>query len=442
MHFLRKPPLAAMAVLAATVPAGVMGSVNFDGGNVAELIREVKQEVERNSSEVRQTAEKAMAESKKSGEVSQETKALADKLLIQQNTLSEGFQKIQAALDTGLKDHAEQMLELEQKLSANGGGKDRASQSFGHVLANHEDVRAFASAGSKGTTRIEVSHAITSAGASAGELIYSDRETGLISLPRRETMIRDLLTVGRTSSNLVEYMKQLSRSLNAAPTAETTQKPESDLTYEKAEAAVRTIAHWIAVSRQAMDDAAQLETEIDTELRYGLELAEDVQLLTGDGTGENLSGLITNATAYDGAREANIANATMIDRLRVALLEASLALYPADGIVLHPADWMYIETSKDGDNRYIFANPLQMAGPVLWGRRVAPTLAMAEDKFLTGAFRMAGTIYDRMETEVLLSSEDRDNFVKNMLTVRAEKRLAFAVKRPAALIYGDFGNIA
>jgi HK97 family phage major capsid protein len=58
-----------------------------------------------------------------------------------------------------------------------------------------------------------------------------------------------------------------------------------------------------------------------------------------------------------------------------------------------------------------------------------------------GAFRMAGTIYDRMQTEVLISSEDRDNFVKNMLTVRAEKRLAFAVKRPAALIYGDLGLI-
>ena len=124
------------------------------------------------------------------------------------------------------------------------------------------------------------------------------------------------------------------------------------------------------------------------------------------------------------------------------MLEASLALYPADGIVLHPADWMVIETTKDADNRYIFANPLAMAGPVLWGRRVVPTLSMTEDKFLVGAFRTAATVYDRMDTEVLISSEDRDNFVKNMLTVRAERRLALAVKRSAALIYGDFGLIA
>lgn len=111
-------------------------------------------------------------------------------------------------------------------------------------------------------------------------------------------------------------------------------------------------------------------------------------------------------------------------------------------MVLNEIDWALIETAKDSENRYIFANPLQLAGPVLWGRPVVPTTEIDEDKFLVGAFRAAATIYDRMDTEVLISSEDRDNFVKNMLTVRAEKRLALAIKRAAALIYGDFGRVA
>ncbi|RYE64054.1 MAG: phage major capsid protein, partial [Oxalobacteraceae bacterium] len=133
-------------------------------------------------------------------------------------------------------------------------------------------------------------------------------------------------------------------------------------------------------------------------------------------------------------------NPTKIDILRLALLQASLAEYSADGIVLNPIDWADIELTKDGEQRYIFANVIQMAGPQLWGRPVVATQAMDQDEFLTGAFRMAAKIWDRMDTEVLISSEDRDNFIKNMLTVRAEKRLALAVKRRAALVTGDFSE--
>lgn len=129
---------------------------------------------------------------------------------------------------------------------------------------------------------------------------------------------------------------------------------------------VRTIAHFVHVSRQAMEDAAQLQTEIDTELRYGLALTEELQILKGDGTGENLTGLVTEATAYSAAF--SVSGETMIDTLRLALLQASLAEYPADGIVLHPTDWARIELTKDGESRYIFANVVQMAGPQLWGR--------------------------------------------------------------------------
>jgi HK97 family phage major capsid protein len=182
-----------------------------------------------------------------------------------------------------------------------------------------------------------------------------------------------------------------------------------------------------------------LAGEIDNELTYGLDLVEELQILKGDGTGQNLEGLVTAATAYSPAF--TLSGSTMIDDLRLAILQASLSEYMADGIVLNPIDWARIELMKDGEQRYIFANVIQMAGPQLWGKPVVATNAMDEDEFLVGAFRMAATIWDRMETEFLLSSEDRDNFIKNMLTARAEKRLALGIKRPAALVAGDFGNV-
>jgi len=233
-------------------------------------------------------------------------------------------------------------------------------------------------------------------------------------------------------------VKMITRTNNAKVVSEGVQKPESNYVYQRGDAPVRTIAHWVQVARQAMDDAAQLQTEIDTELRYGLEYAEELELLKGDGTGEHLEGLVTAADNY--SAPISVSGATMIDTLRIAILQASLAEYSADGIVLHPSDWARIELLKDGEDRYLWANPRSVNAPGLWGLPVVVTQAMDEDEFLVGAFRMSATIYDRMDAEVLISSEDRDNFVKNMLTVRAEKRLALAVKRPSALVTGDFGN--
>ena len=430
-------PRLAVAALMASVPAAVIGSPRAEApaGNLEKLLGEVKQEIARIGGDAAKTAEEAQKEIKQLGALSEETKQRVDKVLTDQGNL----QQAQAKLEGRLEAAEAQNLALEQALASRGGARQgERRQSLGEAIVSAESLKTFVANGARGSLSIEVKNAITSAGGSAGTLIAPDRREEVVGLPRQQLRIRDLLSQGSTTSNLVEYMKQLSRVINAAPVAEGGMKPESDLTYEKAEAAVRTIAHWVHVSRQAMDDAAQLQSEIDTELRYGLDFVEDAQLLAGDGTGENLSGLITNATAYSGAAEAKIASPTRIDKLRVALLEASLALYPADGMVLHPEDWMVIETTKDAENRYIFANPTGVAGPVLWGRSVVPTLAMTVDEFLVGAFKMAATIYDRMETEVLISSEDRDNFVKNMLTVRAEKRLALAVKRPKALIHGNF----
>jgi HK97 family phage major capsid protein len=67
---------------------------------------------------------------------------------------------------------------------------------------------------------------------------------------------------------------------------------------------------------------------------------------------------------------------------------------------------------------------------------------MPVDKFPIGDFRRAATLYDRQEATVALSTEDGDNFVRDLVTIRAESRLGLAVKNGAALSFGDFGNVA
>ncbi|ECI3334359.1 phage major capsid protein, partial [Salmonella enterica subsp. diarizonae] len=200
-------------------------------------------------------------------------------------------------------------------------------------------------------------------------------------------------------------------------------------------APVRTIAHTFKASRQILDDAKGLASYIDARARYGLRFKEELQLLSGDGTGANILGIIPQASTF--SPKVTLASATAIDRMRLAILQAVLAEYPASGFVLNPIDWAAIELTKDGEGRYIIAQPVNGSVARLWGLPVVETQAMTQNNFLTGAFSMAAQIFDRMEIEVLLSTENEDDFVKNMVTIRAEERLAMTVYRPEAFVTGQ-----
>lgn len=218
--------------------------------------------------------------------------------------------------------------------------------------------------------------------------------------------------------------------------AELALKPESNYGWELAQTKVQTIAHWIGASRQALDDSGQLRTLVDGELRYGLALREELQLLLGDGVGTNLLGLVPQATAYDPTGEA--ANASKFDVLLNAIAQAERADLPATGVVVNSTDWLRLQGLKDSEGRYIGSGPMGTTMPTAWGLDVVPSASMPVGKFLAGNFNNAATLYDRMTPVVLLSTEDRDNFVRNAVTILAEERVALAVRQPRALIYGDY----
>jgi HK97 family phage major capsid protein len=383
--------------------------------------------------EVKKIAEKTETEMKALGTVTGETKEAADKALLKMNTLDE------------------RMSALEQKSDRRGGDAgEREFKSIGQRFIESDEVKAMLEQGDRFKGRVElevktITSASTSGASTTTGLVVADRQ-GLITLPNRPLMVRDLLMPGRTNSGSVEYPKESGFTNNAATVAENpgSAKPQSDITYTLVNTPVRTIAHFIKASKQIMADAPQLQSQIDGRLRYGLSYAEDLQLLLGDGTGTNLLGLMPQASAYSAATTgvAEATGVTKIDRLRLAMLQATLALYPSTGTVLNPADWAAIELTKDSQGRYIFANPTGMVGPVLWGKPVVESLAMTANLFLTGAFKMAAQIFDREDASVMLSTEDQDNFVKNMVTILAEERLALAVYRPPALIKGNFTGAA
>lgn len=374
---------------------------------------------------------KAHAEqAKKDANLTAETRIKVDELLLKQGEL-------QANLN-----HAQQAL---AKLEANGAGGDVQHESFGRKFVNSESFKTFASATSpRGRIDMTFHAAITSVttdtDGAAGDLLQPGRVAGVVAPPDRRLTVRDLITPGQMDQNVMEYVKETGFTNNAGMVAETNKKPESTLKFDMVSTTAKVIAHYVKASRQILSDVSQLASYIDGRLRYGLALKEEQQLLNGDGVGQNLLGIIPQAAAYAAPFDPP-GTETGIDMIRLAMLQAQLAEYPTTGIVMNPIDWARIELLKDTTGRYIIGNPQGTIGATLWNVPVVATQAITVDKFLTGAFKLGAQVFDRWQSRVEVATENEDDFVKNMVTILCEERLAFAVYRPEAFVYGDFGNV-
>lgn len=259
---------------------------------------------------------------------------------------------------------------------------------------------------------------------------------------RQELRIRDLLTSIPVSGQNYSYFKELLHTRGAAPVAEGALKPTSNVTFETVTDRVKKIAVWMPVTDEALDDVPQLLGYIQELLRYDLKLEEEAQILKGDGTGENLNGLMTQATTYDAALTK--AGDTAIDIVRRAIYQArKQSKLSADGVVMTELDWMNIELQKDGQNRYLFANLQGLVTPILWGRPVITSDSMDEGdadaggEFLVANFARAAILFDRMSFLFKMGMVN-DQFIKNERALLVEERLGLGVRRREALVKGQF----
>lgn len=368
------------------------------------------------------TMETINGQMKESGTVSTEVKSQADKLAEDYNALYDRVQEIE---QKGVKFHEEtQGFDL--------GAEFTKSEQYQMLVE-----------GKQGQARMEVKTAIINATGQNQPLVPADRTAGIISEPNRLLRIRDVLAATGTNSNLIEFAKENVFTNNAGPQVvgspeafENVTKPESAITFTLATEAVQTIAHWIPASKQVISDSAQLQGYISGRLIYGLKLKEETQLLAGTGSNGELNGLITQATAYT-VQSPQLTNE--LDIIREAIKQAQLSEYFPTNIVLNPQDWYDIDVRKVGsaDDRYVVGNPREMSAPRLWGLPVILSNSITAGTFLLGAFDMGAEIKDRQQSTVEVSRENSDNFVKNMITILAEERIALVVYRPAAFITGS-----
>ena len=324
------------------------------------------------------------------------------------------------------------------------------AKSLGAEFVDSEEFKAFAANphGTGEAFRLEQKDIHTASAPTVTNLGFGmTQRDPMVQYAHRSQRVRSLFPARQTTANLIEFYKVTGLTNNAAPVAERdgsdfAAKPQSGITFAADQAAVRTIAHWEAAHRNVLADEPQLRGIIDNELLYGLRLQEDYQILQGDGTDENLLGILntpdTQEYAWSDGPETSDNRA---DAVRRAITKGILAYYEMTGVVLNPLDWEDIELTKDADERYLVTVGVAIgAEQRLWRLPVTDTPAMPEGTFLTGAFGLGAQLYDREAPNVRMADQHEDFFTRNAVVILAEQRLALATKRPESFVVGTFDN--
>jgi hypothetical protein len=209
-------------------------------------------------------------------------------------------------------------------------------------------------------------------------------------------------------------------------------KPKSELTIVPVTYPIATIAHIMYVHRNTLNDEPRLRGILDRDMIDGVKMAEDEQILWGDGVGENLTGLMntTGVQNYTG-----LATDKYSAQIRRSATRAILAYFQPTGVVLHPFDWENIELEQDKNGAYTVAISVAVGGEKrVWRLQVTDTPAMQQGRALVGAFGTGAKLYDREEVNIQVSTENRDLFERNAYTLRAEERLGLVVDRPESFV--------
>lgn len=367
-------------------------------------------------SQIKSYAEKAEAEFKATGKESADTKAAIEGLGIKQREL------------------ADEILQLKQR-GVGMPGEDTQVSSWGQQFIGCDAYKAFAG-GNMQKARFEVKNTLVGADAN----VAPDRKPGVVGGAAPMLTLESLIPSLPTSSNAVEFTKEASFTNSAAEAAEGAAKAESALTWTLVNMPVSTVAHWIKISKQLAADNMALAAYVDSRMRYGVNRRVETQLAVGDGTAPNISGIFDsgNYTAHgylSGALGSTLAKFVLI---RKVIGDLKVAGYTADAILVNPADWATMETELLTTAAGQVPFKYDDAGmPRLFGLPVVESVGVTADTFAVGAFAQAATIYNREGVVVELSDSDSDNFTKNLVTIRAERRLALATEVPAAIRGGD-----
>jgi HK97 family phage major capsid protein len=305
----------------------------------------------------------------------------------------------------------------------------------------------------EGWTRDETKALLRGADDVSGPGVFVDPDrVGYFPLAMRPLTLFDLITIGDTDSDLIEYVRMTSFTNAAAETPEAVsaapiaprdgsvvtavqggRKPESSMEFEKVQEAVSTIAHWVPATKRSLADAGQLRTIVDGMLSWGLDDRLERQLVSGDGLGDNLLGLLNHPI-----NSVDPGPASHADKVHFGITAIRLDNHEPTGVGIHPTNWETIRLSReDGANgAYLFGPPSAQGAQTLWGKPVVVSASFPLGTAVVGAFR-ALVFWLREGTQIVASDSHEDFFTRNLVAILAEMRGGSGIPLPQAFAEVD-----
>lgn len=323
------------------------------------------------------------------------------------------------------------------------GGTDSiiAPLTLGAKIVADAGYLAFASGKGKGFSITLADPAPVGTGNTVEPKVYPDqRVQGIIGIGEAPLTLEDTIHHSITTSKAIVYSREKKYVNNAAEVINGVDLvPQSEIEFDSQTANVKDIGNCFIVTKDLIEDASALADYINFRVQYGVKQRVETQLLNGDGTNANLSGLLQSGNytphGFDPAKNPEVTN--LVDLIGYAALAIKAVGLTPNVTILNPVDYFKLRCLKDSTGRYLFSDPLAMAKRPIWDTYVVECSAMPQGKFLTLDTNMACMIYDRKETVVEFGYEDGMNFRKGLVTIKADRRLAFAIERPSGIVGGE-----
>ncbi|WP_277022242.1 phage major capsid protein [Paracoccus hibiscisoli] len=258
---------------------------------------------------------------------------------------------------------------------------------------------------------------------------------GMIMPINQRLFLRDVIPTGNTNLAAIGYLQEAGYTNNTAIVQPGAIKPQSEITFANRLLNMKKMAHSFRVDEEMLDDVDGLEAYLRERGLWGLAIKEEAELLAGDGTADELDGLLMpqNHTAYVGTTVPGVTPTNAMDDIRVAIAQAEAVEIPASAIIMNRLDAAALDLEKDADGKYLHP---AFSGNTAWGLPVVRTNGLAQGQFIVGAFVGNAMIWQRKGVEVRKSTEDRDNFIRNKVTILIEERLNLEVLRPEGIVAG------
>lgn len=340
-----------------------------------------------------------------------------------------------------IKDAADKNQPVIDKFVADGSKKSiTGNRSFNNLLSeaiseSADKIKSIKKGQSVQLELKEVADMTFATNFSTADASVTQVRPGIIELPKRKLHIRQLLQGGGMSTSNFAYVKEVTGEEGPEAVAEGSAKNQFDLDLQEVESPAQYVAGYIRISRKMLDDIAGMTTFLQSRLLELLLRSEDTQLISGNGTSPNLSG-ITDSGNYTAASTSETTGALM---LIDAISQLEGYDREANGILLHPTDyWTLAKLTNLNQSSAVVTseNGVLRIGGVPVYRSTACTV----DKYIVGDWVMGANLLTREAPRVEFFYEDGTNVRENKVTVRVEERVAFPIYGDNYFIYGDFGN--